>query len=236
MNKQEKIYKLLKILSIVGGAFFLVILGIALFVFFTSIASNPEEFKIWLNQFGIFGRLALVIMMFLQVLVAFLPGEIIEVGAGVAYGTWEGMFLCLLGSALATGCILKLVKKYGYRMVEHFMPKEKIESLSFLKSEEKLYPLVFMIFFIPGTPKDFITYFAGLISKISTMKFVVLTTFARIPSVITSTIAGEKLMSQDFMSAFIIYGITLLISIMGIVIYRKIIKTNKTKGEIKYES
>ena len=232
MNKQEKIYQILKIVSIIGGLFFVIALGAAIFVFFTSIASNPENFKIWLDKFGVFGRLALVLMMFLQVLVAFLPGEIIEVGAGVAFGTWEGMFLCLLGSGLATYCILTLVKKYGNNMVEHFMPKEKIEGLSFLKNEQKFYPRVFMIFFIPGTPKDFITYFAGLITKINTMKFVVITTFARIPSVITSTIAGEKLMGQDFTSAFIIYGITFLISIVGILVYRKITTMNKLKGEI----
>ncbi|MPN37985.1 hypothetical protein SDC9_185506 [bioreactor metagenome] len=64
------------------------------------------------------------------------------------------------------------------------------------------------------------------------MKFVVITTFARIPSVITSTIAGEKLMGQDFTSAFIIYGITFLISIVGILVYRKITTMNKLKGEI----
>lgn len=230
---QDKVFKILKIVSIIGGLFFLVVMGFALYAFFTSIANDPQHFKTWLEQFGWFGKVVLVIMMCLQVLVAFLPGEIIELGAGVAYGTFEGMVLCLIGAALGSYIILILVKKFEIKMVEYFMPKEKITQLSFLQDEKKMNKLVFLIFFIPGTPKDFITYFAGLTS-VKIWNFIGLTTIARIPSVVTSTIAGDYLMQQDFWMVAGIYGITFLFSIVGWFVYRNIVK--KGKGEIKDES
>jgi uncharacterized membrane protein YdjX (TVP38/TMEM64 family) len=230
---QDKVIKTLKIVSIIGAAFFLIVMGFALYTFFTSIASNPEHFKTWLDQFGVFGKVALVIMMGLQVLVAFLPGEIIELGAGVAYGTIEGMVLCLIGAAIGSYIILWLVRRYGTKIVEHFMSKEKINELSFLKDESKLNRLVFIIFFIPGTPKDFITYFAGLTS-VKIWKFIGLTTIARIPSVVSSTVAGDYLMQQEFWMVAAIYGVTAVVSIIGILIYNKILK--KSKGDKKNEN
>lgn len=231
----DKIWKKrIKWFSIAVCILFVLIACSVLFAFFTNIASDPEVFKEWLNQFGWFGRITLVMMMFLQVLVAFLPGEMIELGAGVAFGAWEGMVLCLIGSALGTYCILVLVKKYGLSFVEHFISKDKINSLTFLKNEKKLSGIIFLIFFIPGTPKDLLTYFAGLTS-IKAMKFVAITTVARIPSVITSTMVGDKLMQQDFNSALTIYGITFIVSCIGLLFYKKNIE-NKKKGIIKYES
>lgn len=232
MNKAWE--KRVKWLSIIALVLFAIVFGSVLFVFFTNIASDPQIFKEWLEQFGWFGKITLVLMVFLQVLVAFLPGEIIEVGAGVAFGAWEGMFLCLIGSALGTYCILVIVKRYGASIVEHFISKEKIESLSFLKNEEKLSKLIFIIFFIPGTPKDILTYFAGLTSM-KVMRFVGITTVARIPSVITSTLAGDKLMQQDFTSAIVIYGVTLIVSCIGLLAYKNIVE-KKRKDKTNYES
>lgn len=80
-----------------------------------------------------------------------------------------------------------------------------------MKDEQKLDNLIFLIFLIPGTPKDIITYFAGL-TPVKFSHFLVITTVARIPSIITSTLAGDKLIQQDFASAFWIYAITIAFS------------------------
>ena len=132
-------------------------------------------------------------MMALQVLVALLPGEIIETGAGVAYGPIEGLILCLIGAAIGTALIFWLVRRYGSSLVECLVSKEKLDKLSFMKDEQKLDNLIFLIFLIPGTPKDIITYFAGL-TPVKFSHFLLITTVARIPSVITSTLAGDKLL------------------------------------------
>lgn len=68
--------------------------------------------------------------------------------------------------------------------------------LLFLKKEKNLELIIFIIFFIPGTPKDLLTYIAPF-TRIKLKTFLLLTTFARIPSVITSTIGGNALSNQN---------------------------------------
>lgn len=230
--KQTSWQKRVKWFSIGAVLIFAAVMTGVLFVLFQKVASDPEQFKGWLEQFGWIGRLILVGMMALQVLVALLPGEIIEVGAGVAYGPIEGMVLCLIGASIGTALIFWLVRRFGMSLVECLLPKEKIENLSFMKNEEKLNGLIFLIFFIPGTPKDVITYFAGL-TPVKFTSFLLITTFARIPSVITSTLAGDKLIQQDFTSAFWIYAVTLAISAAGLVVYRKVMKKKTQQKQVK---
>lgn len=234
MKQNTTWQKRVRYFSIAAIITFAILMGGAMFVLFQSITSDPQQFQTWLASFGWGGKLILAFMMFLQVLVAFLPGEMIEVGAGIAYGPWEGMLWCLVGAAAGTWVILWLVRKYGTNLVECLIPQDKLEKLSFLKNEKKLEGLVFLIFFIPGTPKDFVTYFAGL-TPVKVSHFILITTFARIPSVITSTLAGAKFMEQDFVSAFWIYAITLVISVIGLIVYQQIMKKKNKPEEKKGE-
>ena len=97
------------------------------------------------------------------------------------------------------------------------------------KNKEKRNILCFIIFFIPGTPKDIMTYFIPLTDmKLSTFLFI--TTIARIPSIITSTIGGHAIGVENYIFSIIVFVITAIVSLIGIYIYRKI----TTKKEIGY--
>ena len=82
-----------------------------------------------------------------------------------------------------------------------------------------------MLFAIPGTPKDFLTYIVGL-TKVSIPAYILLTFFARIPSVITSTFAGSSLVDGKLMQALIIFVATAVISGVGYLVYASIQKKN----------
>ena len=107
-----------RIVSIVS---FIVLIAFFVVVTFTlgkpllEFSSHPEEFRQWINQQGFWGRFTLVGMMVLQVVVAVIPGEVIEIGAGYAFGAWEGTFLVLLGAAIGSALIFLLTKKMGRR-------------------------------------------------------------------------------------------------------------------------
>ena len=85
-----------------------------------------------------------------------------------------------------------------------------------------------MLFLIPGTPKDMLTYVVGL-TNMSIPKYIALTTFARFPSVITSTMAGNAAGEKKYISAIIIFGATAVISGIGLLIYRAIAKAHSKK-------
>ena len=151
--------------------------------------SSPEEFRSYIESLGWKGRFVFLGLQCLQIVVAFIPGEIIEVGAGYAFGPLEGTFLCMAGAALASSFVFALTKKWGAKLVEMFVSREKINELRLINSERKLNRVIFILFFVPGTPKDLFTYFAGL-TRIKLHEFLVISILARIPSVVSSTIGG----------------------------------------------
>ena len=190
--------------------------------------SEPEAFRQWIDERGIWGQAAFLGMMILQVFVAVIPGEPLEICAGYAFGMWEGTLLCLIGTVVGSTFVFLFVRKFGVKAVELFFRKEKIQSLKFLQKSAKRDFLVFFIYFIPGTPKDLLCYVVGLTDmKLSTM--LLITTIARIPSVITSTIGGNALGVQDYLFAIIAFAGTLIISGIGILIYKRICAVHQNK-------
>ena len=192
--------------------------------------SEPVAFRAWVQKGGIWSRLAFIAMMCLQVVVAFIPGEPLEISAGYAFGAVEGTVLCLIGSLIGSLIIFKLVKTLGAKILKLFFSDEEVEQVSFLKKSKNLPMLIFTIFLIPGTPKDLLSYFIGL-TKIRTLHWLTISTVARIPSVITSTIGGSAIGGQNYTFAFWVFVLTGLASLIGLAVYNKIIVKNSTKAD-----
>lgn len=180
---------------------------------------DPEALKKHLESYGIFGSFILVLIMTLQVVFVFLPGEIVEVLAGFIYGPIEGMMLCLIGAAIGSSIIYIFVKKFGLCFIDKFIGKGKLEEVSFLRNNDKLDFLIFIIFFIPGTPKDIITYFIPL-TDMKLSKFLMITSVARIPSVISSTIGGNALGMAQYKFTIFVFVVTGVFSLIGLYFYK----------------
>lgn len=205
----------------------LCVMGVISFLVYEPMMSffqNSEVMKEKLCSYGILGQAILMLIMAMQVIFVFLPGEIIEVSAGLLYGSWVGMLICLLGAALGTTIIYLIVKKFGMRFVNMVYSNEKCQKMKFLQDSKKLSMIVFFIFLIPGTPKDMITYLTPL-TDMKLPQLLLITTIARIPSVLTSTVAGNALGLENYMYSISIFVVTGLLSIAGMFFYKnKIIK------------
>lgn len=219
-NRKSKI----KVIAVLVGIIALMVL-IMIFVGkpIINFVSQKDTFRDWVQSHGIVSRLAFLGMTMLQVVVAVIPGEPLELVAGYAFGTIEGTLLCMVGATLGGVPIFLLVKKYGIKAVEVFFPKEKVESLKFLKSSPKRDFLIFILFFLPGTPKDLLNYIVGL-TDMRLSRWLFISFFARIPSIITSTISGNALQGRKYLFAIIVYGVTFAVSAVGILVYNKIVK------------
>ena len=184
---------------------------------------TPEQFRAFIEAYGWKGRLVFLGLQVLQVVVAFIPGELLEVGAGYAFGPIEGTLLCMAGVAVASSIIFLLSRKLGVRMVELFVSREKIDELRFINNERKLKRLTFLLYFIPGTPKDLLTYFAGL-TRFRLHEFLIISMIARIPSVVSSTVGGHIINNENYIGGLILFLITGGISLGGMIVYSKIVK------------
>lgn len=189
-------------------------------------AEDPETFRTWVDSTGIRGRVLFVGMVVLQVLVAFIPGEPIELAAGYAFGFWEGSILTMIGFLIGSWIVFALVRKFGVKLVEVFFSKEKMDEIKFLKNPKKTKIISFILMVIPGTPKDLLSYFAGL-TKLTTTEWLTIVAIGRIPSLVTSTLTGAAAGEENYLLSVITLIVTLMISAAGIVYYRYICKQEK---------
>ena len=182
---------------------------------------EPERFRAWVDSSGFVSRVIFVGMVIFQLIIALIPGEPLEMGAGYAFGAWEGTILCIIGCVIGSALVFLFVRRFGVKLVEVFFPREKIRSLRFLQDSRRLNLLTFIVFFIPGTPKDLLSYFIGLTDmKLGT--WLLITAVARIPSIVTSTVTGDALGLKDYQFALIAFGVTLALSLLGILVYRRL--------------
>ena len=188
---------------------------------------EPERFQAWVDAQGVRAPLLFVGMVVLQIVVAIIPGEPLEIAAGYAFGALEGTLLCLIGALVGRVAVFLLVRRFGVRAVEVFFPLEKLQSLRFLQNEKKLTFWVFFLFFLPGTPKDVLCYIVGL-TKLPLRSWLIISTIAPIPSIITSTIGGSALGMGRYTFAAAVFGATLAISAAGLLVYRRVSRRNET--------
>lgn len=193
-------------------------------------ASQPEQFRQWVDGHGLMGCDAYVGMVFLQVVVAVIPGEPLEISGGYAFGAARGSLLCLLGAFLGSVAVFALVRRFGRELVDIFFPREKLENLKFLQSSPKRDVLFWLVFMVPGTPKDLLCYFAGL-TDLSWGKWLLLCTVGRLPSVLTSTIGGDALGVKDYQFAVLVFAATLAVSAVGLLIYRALCRRHQRRQE-----
>ncbi len=226
-DKKKKI-----IAGILMGIAALIIILVCIFIGIplVRLAGEPEEFRKWVDAKGIWGPLIYMGLVIFQILIAFVPGEPLEIAAGYVFGTFRGTVFCLIAASLGSIMVLLLVRKFGKALLEIFFDKEKIESLKFLQSSDKKIILFLILFLVPGTPKDLLCYYGGL-TDISMPLLIFICTVCRLPSVITSTVGGDALGTGEYSFAIIVFAVTAVVSFLGILIYRKISKKNDGKKD-----
>ena len=186
-------------------------------------ASEPERFRLWVDQHSWTGQLAYLGMVALQVVVALIPGEPLEIAGGYAFGALEGTLLCLAGGALGSCLVFGLVRRFGLPLVEVFFPRQKLQSLRFLQLNSRRAVLFLLIFMIPGTPKDLLCYY-GALTNVRLPVLILICSLGRLPSVVTSTVGGDALGTRSYLFAVAVFAATFLISATGLAIYQWLCK------------
>lgn len=167
------------------------------------------------------GVLILLGMQFLQVVVAFIPGEVVQVAAGMMYGPWGGAAVVLVGCVISSAFVFFIVHKLGAPFVRAMIPEKWMGKLEDFEGTDKLDVMVFVLFLIPGLPKDVFTYLVPL-TDMSMRNFLVLSTVGRIPGILMSTLAADGLMEGDIMRSVLLFLVAAGIAALAIMFHEKI--------------
>lgn len=226
MNKQNKKRKIvLKITVIILS---ILVVALVCYAFFPLLKNiNTEEgrlsFKAKVNSMGLKGFLLLYLLETVQILFVVIPGEPIELLYGMCYGSIKGAVYLTITVFLNTIIVYYIVRKFGRKVLDFFFTEEKIEKFEqkeIFNREDKIEHILTLLFFLPGTPKDMLLYI-GAFLPISKWKFICISTFARFPSVITSTIAGSGITNNNLKVTIVTYIITGIIALIITLFDRK---------------
>lgn len=193
---------------------------------------NLAAFQSWIETLGPGGWLLLLAIQYVQIVVAFIPGGPIQIVAGALLGPWGGLAVCFGGTLLATATVFYLVSRFGHSVISLFVDEQDILKYKFLNDKKRLEWLVLVLFFIPGTPKDALTYLFAL-TKIKMSRFLLLSMLARTPAIVTSLLAGDSIVSGKWSKALILFVIMTVISGLGLLLHRKLMGrfAHKSKPE-----
>lgn len=234
MSKKTKVFKYTLMIIVIA-----LIIGLIIYLFpVIRNLSTPEgqlDFKNQVANMGILGYLALFGLQFAQIFLFILPGEPIEILAGMCYGGVGGLVFITISVFIITTIIFFAVRKFGRKFVYSFCSKEridKIENSKLFKNSKKIEWIMLILFLIPGTPKDLLVYIAGLL-PLKPLRFILISTFARLPSVISSTFAGSNLVAGNWKFSIIIYAVTFIVVGIAILIINKFDKDKTAEEAMK---
>ncbi len=182
----------------------------------------------YINSLGYTGIIFCILLQVIQIVIAFIPGEPFEIIIGLIYGGIGGLFVCLAGVVLGTIIVYYIVKYMRHSILKVLIPEDKFKKYKFLNDKKKLDFIIFILFFIPGTPKDVLTYFVPF-TPMNPIKFFIISSLARIPSIISSTIAGNAIKNGNWPFLITIFFVMGSISIICILKYDKIISFFKNR-------
>ena len=220
------------VFRIVGLVVFFVILVLSVAAVWPLVSilltSGPERLVQEIRSAGTLGILMLLALQFVQILVVFIPGEAVQLAAGMMYGPWLGALIIVVGCLASSAVIYQLVHRLGQPFVEDMVSTKYLDKLREFEKSGKLNTVVFILFLIPGLPKDVFTYLVPL-TRMPMKTYLTIITVARFPGIIMSTYAASGFMDGDFKSSIIILVVLAVIAGLAVLFKDKLLALIQNK-------
>ena len=189
---------------------------------------DPAAFTLRLQNLGAWGPIVFMSLNIAQVLLAIIPGGPFEVAAGALWGPIWGTIMCDIAMSIGGVITFLFVRKFGIKFIELFTTREKIESVKFLKANEKSTSLLFLFFLLPGTPKDLMCYVVGLTDiKVST--WILINLVGRFPAILLSALGGHAVTEKNIGIFIAAFAIIIVLYFVGTFLYKKFNKGNENE-------
>jgi uncharacterized membrane protein YdjX (TVP38/TMEM64 family) len=188
----------------------------------TRLLRHPDKFKDYLASYGPVSALIYILAQAIQIIIAVIPGEIVQIAGGYVFGTALGTLYSFTGTLLGTAVVFFGIRLLGYSLVKSLISPKKLEKFEFLINDPKSEIAMFLLFLIPGIPKDTLVYVSGL-TPIKPLTFLLISMIARLPGLWGSAYIGAHLQKKEYLTVWIISGIALVLFVIGLLTKDKII-------------
>jgi uncharacterized membrane protein YdjX (TVP38/TMEM64 family) len=198
----------LLLLSIYGGVF-LLSYHLGLWQFF---ASQERLFK-FIDSLGVWDEVGFVFLEAIQVVIPSIPGMFLNMLGGYLYGTVEGVILSTIGTTIGGYIVFLLSRRFGRRIINRYFPKTLIKRFENIPHNKGRFT-IFLLFLIPGFPKDYLCYTLGYLS---TVEFFLVTGFGRLMGTFLETLGGDYIRRGRYQELFILAGVAIVIILLILV-------------------
>ncbi|MCL6591524.1 MAG: VTT domain-containing protein [Firmicutes bacterium] len=180
----------------------------------TKLISKREQFRELLASYHSVSILVYIFFQVLQVVIAVIPGEVVQLAGGYVYGTFFGTVYSLAGILLGAVTAFYIARLLGYSLIKKVMPGERLDKLRTMINSPKSEITIFLLFLIPGIPKDMLVYIAGL-TPVKPGVFFIIFIIARFPGILGAAFIGAKVQEQNYLPVVIVSVIACILFVIG---------------------
>jgi len=203
-----------KIVSYAAFPLLLVVIFLVMWFFreqFFRIFSSPQSVRDWVLGWGLVAPLVFIALQFVQVVLFVIPGEVTQVAGGYLFGMWLGAFYSVIGICIGSTVNFFLGRILGVPFVQAVFGAERLKRFANILTSKRATTAFFLLFAIPGIPKDALSYVAGL-SSLGFGWFLLVSTVGRLPGILGSSAIGGAAARQMWLTVgFIVLAATILL-------------------------
>lgn len=198
----------------------------------TAAVSDVGAVRSAIVQFGPWGAAIFALIQVLQLVVSVIPGEPVQIAGGFLYGTWGGFALLLGATVLGSGLSFFLGRTLGAPLVRRFVSKQQRARFERMMTSARSELVTVLLFLLPGFPKDALIYL-GALTPVRPVRFLVLTSLARIPTLWGSAYIGSHLYSRNYTAVIVVAAAALVLLTAGILLERRLAARPERREEKK---
>ena len=225
-DKKDRIRKKVKLVSAIFKMllFLFILIGLPLYLYFfhhdlIDEFSSMENVNAFFSQYKTESVFVYIGAQILQIVICIIPGQWLQFAAGYMYGFWLGYLFSFAGAALGSVLTYYIAKVLGHDAMHLIFGEERIQKILTSLNSKKAIVVVFLIFLIPGVPKDLCNYAAGL-SEMKLKPFLIVSLIGRSPGMMGSLLIGRQIGTGGYTSAIIIAAVAVVLFALGVV-FRK---------------
>ena len=183
--------------------------------------TSAERIQEAVSNLGVSAPLGFIAIQFVQVVIFIIPGEIPQVAGGYLFGMWLGSVYSIIGIIAGSAFNFYLARILGVPFVQTLFKRETVAKFDKITHSTRAQIAFFLLFVIPGIPKDSLCYVAGL-SALRFPAFLLITTVGRLPGIIGSAAMGNAAASRQWILAIIIFSIATILFVVGLMFKERV--------------
>lgn len=220
-DKRAVLISLFKVLILA-----VIVIGIPLYIYFfrhdwIEQFKNFDDVVAYLEHYQTESIPIYICLQVVQIVISVLPGQIFQLAAGYMYTFFPALLYALVGAFLGTMITFYLSRSLGRDFVHMFFGKEKTAYYMEQLNSKKAYTITFLLYLIPGLPKDMVSYVAG-ISEMKFKAFILLSLVGRLPGMMGSIMIGSMWNKGDYIGMIVLGAIAVIAFALCIVLREKI--------------